>query len=200
MAQSKKSARRLVLKGSDNQYAKRDALNAERPAAALPQQGPASPVENPGTGGPTASVVAATAPPVPTPGTPDQTLTPAADVSASAVVRISVQISLGETSSAGAAALAARYGLPLADVIKGARLRALKHFKVMMADGKPLPALTIAEGGLTTLIATKFTGEIAKAIIARFDPLGLGSAASRIKPVIEGLVQYHLQNICDAAP
>ncbi|MDN5787460.1 hypothetical protein [Pseudorhodobacter sp.] len=194
----KKASRRLVLKGPDNEYAKRDALKAEKPDVTIAEQNP------------TALVVAqqADAPakaenplgPLPDiePKKPASKPTSSAAKVNGAAIRISIQINLGENVSTRATEVAAKYALAVEDIIKAARLRAIKHFKLLIETGGSLGALAIEEGGLATRVATRFTGDLAAKISAQFDPLDLGFAASRLKPVITSLVQQQLREICDA--
>lgn len=198
MEKSKAAKRRVSLKGMDSQYAVRDALRVEKAADTAPAPKSVIKETNPNVDAskvqfsPRKTVFASGPNIKPVKAEPK-------DMFHQTRVRLNYRIGVGDDLSAKLHSFSVQYEIPAKDVLKSARIRALKALKpILDAPQKPIiPA--IQEGGVVVVVSTSTTGKCAENVIANFDPLNLGLAPAAIRPIVVDLIQKELRAIVDAA-
>jgi len=196
----KKDRRRLVLNGSDDAYARREAVKdggstAEDGAGfhrepvrakAAQQREPASRSERePVTGDER-------------PGEQSRGgSTPPAKQSVQGI-QVNYRLNLGEELSERLQYLADTHDQSIKLLMKGLRGKATERFReVATAAAKPRISVP-ATGGKSIRYATSISGDMAETLNAWFDPFGLGVAKDACKPILIWLFQEEATTLCDA--
>jgi len=195
----KKDRRRLVLNGSDDAYARREAAKEGGGAAE-------------DTVGVDREPARATAPHQPEPVSrpvrkavprddrprkqdPDQSVPPVQK--AVQTIQMNYRLNLGKDLSERLQRLADAHDQPIELIIKGLRTNAADQFKALAA-GTTKPQIPGPEtGGKSIRYATSISGDMAANLNTWFDPFGLGVAKDACKPILIGLFQEEARALCD---
>lgn len=195
----KKDRRRLVLNGSDDAYARRDAAKDGGDAA----EHETSPDHEP------ARVAASLQPepasrlerkPVSREVRPEEHRSSGSDSppqETAQAIQVNYRLNLGQELSERLQRLADAHDQPIELIMKGLRTKAAKKFKAL-ASGPTKPPISEPEtGGNSIRYATSISGDIAANLNAWFDPFGLGVAKDACKPILIGLFQEEARVLCD---
>lgn len=195
---SVKKKRRLQLNGSDDQYAKRDAANAQPP-----EQQAQPETQKPEQVKPAQAKVETKTKPVPKPV--EVVKAPIAKIvkpvtgktDETAQIPVNLRLPVGDDLTARLKTLADKHGQPIEPILKTARGRAAERFNAMIqGNTKPEPVESETGGEVTRFSAT-FTGSNAERLNSWFDPFQLGVAKDGIKPIMAKLLQEEIAKICD---
>ena len=195
----KKDRRRLVLNGSDDAYARREAVKdggstAEDGAGfhREPVRAKAAQQREPASRSEQEQVARDERPGEQSRGGS----TPPAKQSVQGI-QVNYRLNLGEELSERLQYLADTHDQSIKLVMKGLRTRAADRFRTL-ASGSTKPEIPDpAPGGLATRFATAYCGADAAKLNAWFDPFGLGVAKDAIKPILVALFQEEAEAICD---
>lgn len=197
----KKDRRRLVLNGSDDAYARREAAKDGSDAAEVvtgldhePTRA-AAPLEP-------VSASRSERKPVSREVRPEEHRSSGSDSppqETAQSIQVNYRLNLGQELSERLQRLADAHDQPIELIMKGLRVRAADRFKVL-ASGSTKPLIPEPEaGGKSIRYATSLSGDIAANLNAWFDPFGLGVAKDACKPILIGLFQEEARVLCDAA-
>ena len=193
-----KGKRRLQLNGTDDDYARKDAVKEAKlttPATApSPKRQPSKPPHAIITDSSTETETAGS--------TSTQKGKSSARGLAPSSITINYRLHLGEDLSRKIQHLAEQHNQPMELIMKAARNRAVARFRTLaLLSGAPaIPAIPAPKsGGQFTRLSTVFTGDMADTLNKWFDPLMLNIAKDKIKPIILDLFQQEAHAICDAA-
>lgn len=190
----KKEQRRLVLNGTDDAYAKREAVqdmgsdqvsttDAVTPEKSAPKRlglktKPAVQTEKP-------------------------TAIPTADAEPSLntghAIQVNYRLNLGLKLSARLQRLADAHDQPIDLILRGIRIKTSKRFRVLVLQTTKPPIPVLEAGGISIRYACVFSGELAQNLNAWFDPFVLGVAKNACKPILIGLFQDEARALCDLA-
>jgi len=190
-----KGKRRLQLSGSDDAYARKDAVKEAKltaPASAQSQklQSSRPPCTNTANSTNATEMVGS--------HSAQRSKNPALGA-APAIITINYRLHLGEDLSQKLLHIAEKYNQPMELIMKAARNRAVARFRTLalLNEAPSIPAPK--SDGQFTRLSTVFTGEMADNLNRWFDPLMLDIAKEKIKPIILELFQQEAQAICNAA-
>jgi len=191
----KKEKRRLVLSGTDDVYAKREAAqdpklmeaSAHKAAplvASAPQRQNPKPVVTERTDG---------LPATPTSEAELKTQTPPPSI------QMNYRLNLGLALSARLQQLADAHDQSIDLIMKGIRSKAAERFRALAIGAVKPPTSEPETGGKSIRYAATLAGERARNLNRWFDPFGLGVAKDACKPILIGLFQEEAKALCDAA-
>jgi hypothetical protein len=190
----KKEKRRLVLNGTDDAYAKREATLgvslASRPSADSPN--------SPGAAFSGQELVS------PSSGQSDE---PQATAKATgseipeteASIQVNFRLNLGDSLSEQLQSLAVAHDQPINFVMKGLRNKAAERFKRVASENTKPSIPEPASGGLSIRYAATFSGDQARNLSQWFDPFGLGVAKEACKPILVEMFQQEAKALCVSA-
>ena len=189
----KRDKHRLILRGADDAYAKRDAADEGKPAsngvlaAAAPNVAAVEPhdqfTDKPGPSQKKTDHQAASKP---------------QGLQSTRPIQINYRLNLGKELSERIQRLADTHDQPVDLVLKGLRNKAAVRFKSLACGSTKLGFPGPAPGGLSIRYAAVFTGEMARNLNHWFDPFDLGVAKEACKPILVGLIQKEGRALCDA--
>jgi hypothetical protein len=190
----KKEKRRLVLNGTDDAYAKREATlegspvsrssaeNSNSPGAAFSGQEPVSPSS--GHSDEPQATAKATGSEIP---------------KAEAPIQVNFRLNLGDSLSEQLQRLADAHDQPFDLVMKGLRNKAAGRFKRVVSENTKPSIPEPASGGLSIRYAATFSGDQARNLSQWFDPFGLGVAKEACKPILVEMFQQEAKALCVSA-
>lgn len=190
-----KSKRRLQLNGTDDAYARKDAVkdakltvtaSAESPKRQSSKP-PCTNTANSGTAAEIAGSISAQKGKKPAPRLAPATIT------------INYRLHLGQDLSQKVQHIAEKHNQPMELIMKAARNRAVARFRTLALQNDTPSIPAPKSGGQFTRLSTVFTGEMADTLNRWFDPLMLDIAKDKRKPIILDLFQQEAHAICDAA-
>lgn len=190
----KKEARRLVLNGTDDAYAKRDAVRDPNPDETSTPDAVAPEVRAAKRGSPESGLVVQPEQPAPKPKARSEPPQKAAHS-----IQVNYRLNLGPALSARLQSLADAHDQSLDLVMKGIRARAAERFRTLASAATKPPMPEPATGGKSIRYAASISGELAENLHAWFDPFGLGVAKDACKPILIWLFQEEARALCDAA-
>lgn len=190
-----KGKRRLQLNGTDDEYARKDAVKEAKlttPATApSPKHQSAKRPHVFATNSGTATELAGSV--------STQKCRSSAPELAPSSITINYRLHLGEDLSQQIQQLAEQHDQPIELIMKAARNRAVARFRSLASKNEAPPIPAPKSGGQFTRLSTVFTSDTADTLNKWFDPLMLNIAKEKIKPIIVDLFQQEAQAICDAA-
>ncbi|KIC08871.1 hypothetical protein RA19_18650 [Leisingera sp. ANG-M1] len=192
----KKDKRRLVLTGTDDLYAKKEAL-IERPLSDSSKE------TSPQPDIPVEEIETVTSLPVTSEQTPATDPLPGArrlHPGTGKAIQVNFRLNLGKDLSKRLQQLAEAHGQPLEPILKGLRIKAADRFK-SLAAGQVKPVVPAPDsGGLYIRHTATYTGDIARVLNQWFDPFGLGIAKDACKPILTQLLQEEARVLCEVNP
>lgn len=197
----KKDKRRLVLNGSDDAYARREAAKDGGTAAEHSTETHPEPIR---AAAPLQKELAFRPKREPMPrnersearGPVESASTRQKTVQ---TIQVNYRLNLGQKLSERLQLLADAHDQPIELIMKGLRTKAADRFKGLATEGTKPPIPISETGGKSIRYAAAVSGDLAKNLNAWFDPFGLGVAKDACKPILIELFQEEARALCDAA-
>ena len=190
----KKEKRRLVLNGTDDAYAKREATLG----ASLASKPSADSPNSPGAAFSGQRLVSASSGQSTEP--PEAAKATGSEIpETEAPIQVNFRLNLGDSLSEQLQRLADAHDQPIDFVMKGLRNKAAERFKWAASENTKPSIPEPASGGLSVRYAATFSGYLARNLNQWFDPFGLGVAKEACKPILVEMFQQEAKALCVSA-
>lgn len=176
---------RLVLKGNDDLYAKREAIadiNSDRKPTATSNAVP--------------TAMEKKAKPVTKMNKTSTSEAGGAELkTATTSLEVNFILPVGKTLGQNIADTASKFDLEIEDILKAARSNTAQKFLSGVKAGKKPPRGKVAVGGASVRFSTVYSPEVAEQLHAWFDPLDVGTTRRAVKQALSHIFLEELRKI-----